>query len=235
VAQNADAEVLVRGLGFVPAAADGACGLRVTPAGPVVRLGRERRFVLRADGGNSAPAADPGGDRPASPGREVALDASASCDADGDALTARWELVSAPAGSAWLLEEAESFHPRLLADRPGPYRLRLVVTDTHGAQSLPAELRVIAGPPCSDGVDNDLDGFFDHPEDPGCKSADWPIENPRCSDGQDDDGDGLTDWPADPECIGPHSPREDIVTCGLGFELALLLPPLLWLRRRRGI
>ena len=233
VAQNADAELLVRGLDFVPAAADGACTLRQSLAGPVVRLGRERRFVLRASGGNSAPAADPGPDSPASPGDSVLLDASASCDADADALVARWELVSAPSGSAWSLADAESFHPRLLTDRTGPYRLRLVVTDVHGAVSLPADLLVIAGRACSDGLDNDLDGFFDYPEDPGCKSPEWPIEDPRCSDDKDNDGDGLKDWPADPQCMGPYGLREDIVTCGLGFEIALVLPPLLWLRPRR--
>ncbi len=233
VAESADPEATVRGVGFVPAASDGACALRRTPEGWVVRLGRERRFVLRADGDNSAPAADPGPHLTTTPGSTIVLDASASCDADGDALSARWELVSAPAGSAWALEDPGTFLPRLVTDRPGPYRLQLVVTDARGAASRPAELLVVAGRACSNGIDDDLDGFFDHPEDPGCRSQDWPVENPRCSDGGDDDGDGLTDWPDDPECVGPHSLREDIVTCGLGFELALALPPLLWLRQRR--
>jgi hypothetical protein len=233
VAQNVDREVRVRGLDFVATAADFACALRQTSDGPAVRLGRERRFVLRADGGNSGPAADPGPNRTTNPGETITLDGSASCDGDGDALSARWELVSAPAGSAWSLTGADTLRPRLLTDRVGPYRLRLVVTDPHGATSLPADLLILAGPRCNDGVDNDLDGLFDYPEDPGCASPEWPTENPSCSDGADDDGDGSIDWPSDPECLGPHSLREDIVTCGLGFELALLLPPVLWLRRRQ--
>lgn len=234
VAETGDGEVTLRGLGFVPATADGACGLRHIADGVVVRLGAERRFVLRAEGGGSAPAADPGPTRTSSPGGSVVLDASASCDSDADSLSARWELVSAPAGSAWTLEGPETFAPRLATDRPGPYRLRLTVTDARGAASRPAELVVLAGRACSNGVDDDGDGFFDHPEDPGCRSSDWPIEDPRCSDGADDDGDGLSDWPDDPECVGPHSLREDIVTCGLGFELTVLLPPLLWLHQRRS-
>jgi uncharacterized repeat protein (TIGR01451 family) len=36
---------------------------------------------------------------------------------------------------------------------------------------------IAIGPPeCSDGVDNDGDGFIDYPDDPGCESPDDPIE-----------------------------------------------------------
>jgi hypothetical protein len=56
-------------------------------------------------------------------------------------------------------------------------------------------------PQCSDGIDNDGDGYTDYPNDPGCTDLDDPTENPNppCSDGIDNDGDGLVDC-ADPGC-----------------------------------
>jgi len=232
VAETGSGQVRVGHVGFVPASVEGACAWRVEGDEVVVTLSRERRFALRADGGNSLPGADPGVGVTSTPGAWIQLDGSASCDADGDALSARWELVSAPAGSAWRLEDADGFEPRLLTDRPGPYRVRLVVNDARGGESLPAELLILAGERCSDGRDNDMDGLFDHPEDPGCATPSWPIEDPACSNGGDDDGDLLVDFPSDPECTAPHEMRED-VACGLGFELAGLLPALLALRRLR--
>jgi hypothetical protein len=61
---------------------------------------------------------------------------------------------------------------------------------------------------CSDGVDNNVDGKIDFPNDPGCDS---PADNtedtvcpgascPVCSDGIDNDNDGTTDFPADLTC-----------------------------------
>jgi hypothetical protein len=46
----------------------------------------------------------------------------------------------------------------------------------------------------------------------------------QCSDGLDNDGDGLTDYPEDPDCQRAFDYTESPVACGLGFELALLLP-----------
>lgn len=169
VAETADHAVEVAGLAFAPQAADGACALAATSDGATVSLGRNRVFVLRADAGNSAPAADPGVRRRAALGSDVALDGSASCDRDGDALTPHWELVSAPAGSAWSLANADTFTPTLHVDRAGPYRVRLVVTDVHDAASRASELLVLGGDPCANHVDEDLDGAFDG-LDPQCPS-----------------------------------------------------------------
>jgi hypothetical protein len=96
-------------------------------------------------------------------------------------------------------------------------------------------------PACSDGVDTDRDGLTDL-ADPGCKTPAWPVEDPACQDGADNDGDGKIDFDGgvsihgpgsplltapDPECVGkPWRRLEPWSGCGLGFELALLLPAL---------
>ena len=104
-------------------------------------------------------------------------------------------------------------------------------------------------PPCADGLDNDGDGFTDFVGgDPGCFNGDYFTESPQCQDGIDNDGDGKMDYDAglsangsadpsgpDSYCIGqPWLILETLPTCGLGgFELALILPGLMWLHRRR--
>jgi cysteine-rich repeat protein len=97
---------------------------------------------------------------------------------------------------------------------------------------------------CDDGIDNDVDGTKDFPADIGCKDSSWPAENPECSDGVDNgdsDNPPLADWDGagmgnpDPDCVAPWDKSETPSSrrCGLGAELALLLPPLVWLWLRR--
>ncbi len=170
LAQVADRRVTVSGLAFVPRAADGACALApgaTTGSSVSLLAGRDGRVRLRDDAGNSSPAAEAGETRRVAVGDVVTLDATSSCDLDGDSLTARWQLVSAPAGSAFALAPDSPLTARLTVDREGPYRVELVVSDARGAHSQPIELLLLAGSPCADGIDDDRDGLFDA-ADPQC-------------------------------------------------------------------
>ncbi len=87
---------------------------------------------------------------------------------------------------------------------------------------------------CDDGIDNDGDGLVDFPEEPGCGSLTDLSELFQCEDGLDNDGDELIDFPDDPQCTSAEWDREAPKGgCGLGAEIALLLP-LLRSARRRG-
>ncbi|MAJ59918.1 MAG: hypothetical protein CBC48_08055 [bacterium TMED88] len=57
---------------------------------------------------------------------------------------------------------------------------------------------------CNNGLDDDLDGLVDSPNDPGCNSPTDTSERAghlACDDGLDNDGDGYIDHPNDPNCI----------------------------------
>jgi YVTN family beta-propeller protein len=103
-------------------------------------------------------------------------------------------------------------------------------SDERDAGTDPANPGSVLGA-CDDGLDNDGDGSIDLGDD-GCATSGFFIENPQCNDGFDNDNDGLTDL-SDPNCTLASVNREMKALCGLGAELTLLLPALMWLSRRR--
>jgi hypothetical protein len=88
---------------------------------------------------------------------------------------------------------------------------------------------------CDNGFDDDFDGLTDV-LDAGCANASGGSESPACNDVADNDSDLLIDL-ADPNCASASDATENAIApgggCGIGPELALLLAPWAWLRRRR--
>ncbi|MCX5736909.1 MAG: hypothetical protein NTZ61_00130, partial [Proteobacteria bacterium] len=92
-------------------------------------------------------------------------------------------------------------------------------------------------PQCDDGLDNDADGFTDFPADPACQTAAFTRENSQCQDGLDNDHQTGIDFDGgaslhsgvpigdpDPQCVGNPWRNTEAANCGLGAELALVLP-----------
>lgn len=203
VVDDGEPDATVHGLDFVPLAADGACSLAADGAGSAtVTLSRDRRFVLRADAGNSAPAADPGPETFVRPGEVVTLDGSASCDrdGDGDALDPHWEMIAAPPEAEWVVADADGFTPSIVASAPGTYRLRLVVTDAQGAASRPMEVAVHAVP-----LEDDADGDLVPDERDNCAA----VPNRDQRDAEPFGGNGVGDVCecTDGGCIAALRPR----------------------------
>jgi RHS repeat-associated protein/uncharacterized repeat protein (TIGR01451 family) len=78
---------------------------------------------------NSIPVANPGAAQSVESGSLVALDGSASSDADGDPLTFTWAILSQPAGGTAALSDTHSVNPTFVANVAGFYVVQLIVND----------------------------------------------------------------------------------------------------------
>ncbi|MCG3200065.1 MAG: hypothetical protein GHCLOJNM_04594 [bacterium] len=78
---------------------------------------------------NVPPVANAGPDQTVTEGSVVQLDGSASSDANGDPLGYFWALTTTPAGSATMLEDADTVAPSFLADVAGLFIAQLIVND----------------------------------------------------------------------------------------------------------
>jgi hypothetical protein len=92
---------------------------------------------------NVKPVADAGGNQSVVAGETVVLNGVASIDANGDALTYSWSLVTMPAGSATVLAGADASIASFIADVAGTYVASLVVNDGFEA-SDPSNVSVMA-------------------------------------------------------------------------------------------
>ena len=93
---------------------------------------------------NSTPIANAGPDQTVDVGATVTLDGTSSMDADGDALTFSWSLVSVPAGSLATLDDTTAPRPTFVADVSGDYVVQLITSDGE-ASSSPDTVTVSAG------------------------------------------------------------------------------------------
>jgi hypothetical protein len=203
--------------GFVTDVRRATLRLRVTDASP---SGGAVFAVSNAYAGTSTPWTETGLTWSNAPALAGAALASA-----GSAATGAWiefDVTAAVAGPGALPLALQS-----LSDDSVRYSSR------EGADppQLVLELEPATAPlACSNGLDDDGDGLTDFPSDVGCADAGDGSERGAglpCDNGVDDDVDGLADFPADPSCKTVVWISESgSPVCGLGFELALLLPAL---------
>jgi hypothetical protein len=99
----------------------------------------------------------------------------------------------------------------------------------------------IENPQCQDGVNNDLGqdpnpGLIDFDGGQSIWGACTGLPGGCPANVSDPEGDGVAN--PDPQCVGKpwrNQERKHTRPCGLGAELALLLPPLIWLSARRRL
>jgi hypothetical protein len=78
---------------------------------------------------NSSPIADAGSDQTLKVRSQVTLDASASNDENGDAISYQWSMDALPDGSSASLSDSTTINPVFTADLIGSYNISLIVND----------------------------------------------------------------------------------------------------------
>jgi hypothetical protein len=92
---------------------------------------------------NSPPVADAGPDQVITVvGTVVHLNGSQSYDPDGQSITYQWSILSKPVGSKAVLTGSSTSKPSFTADVHGDYTIQLLVRDSLGAASKPADVQV---------------------------------------------------------------------------------------------
>ena len=161
------------------------------------------------------------------------------------------DLVAAPFSRTVIVGSSQSVSAPSPQAHPGNGVVReFQVWSDGGAQShnltAPADLTTVTAffalPECMDGIDNEGDGAADYPEDPGCANELAIREGTACDNGVDDDGDGKVDWDGGPsggtpdaQCTGNPRRNNERPGCGIGFELAFVIPLLEAIRRARRV
>ncbi len=108
---------------------------------------------------NLPPVANAGSDQTAHIGDIVTLDGSQSNDPDGNyPLTYSWTIVQIPSGSLATLTNPDQVNPTITIDKPGTYTIQLIVTDSLGAASGPAQVNIstINSPPVLNPIGNKI-------------------------------------------------------------------------------
>jgi hypothetical protein len=97
--------------------------------------------IVKVSFNNVAPVADAGLSQSAVVGQTVTLDGSKSSDANGDRLTYRWSIISAPSGSQAAIANPTAPVASFVPDLPGTFIAQLIVDDGF-VDSVPATVEI---------------------------------------------------------------------------------------------
>ena len=99
--------------------------------------------IVKVSFNNVAPVASAGLSQSAIVGQIVTLNGSGSIDTNGDPLTYKWSVISAPSGSQAVISDSTAQTPAFVPDIPGTFVVQLIVNDGF-VDSLPATVQIEA-------------------------------------------------------------------------------------------